>query len=154
MLEHASVSGQIYQVDMLESENEPEKTSWGDEHEEILGIGETSVPIPIDEPICDFNLEDALERNLASEFYEVELDDEKLVDSEKVDELTLVIEAIEKIFLEDKMHKSFEKIVLKQLHEHYYSFLGKDGRRNHHSLEMDGCKNHHSPHSVESLAGL
>ena len=68
-------------------------------------IGENSEPQPIDEPMCDFTLKDALERSLTSVLYEGELRSKILIDIKEVDELTLVIEEIEKAFLEDKSHK-------------------------------------------------
>ena len=86
--------------------------------------------------------------------YKEELDGEKLIDSREVDEVTLVIEEVEKAMFEDKMLKSFEAIALKQLHECYYSFLRRDGRKKHHSPRKDEGKNRHPPPVLMSLAGL
>ena len=95
-----------------------------------------------------------MERSLTSVLYKGELDGEKLIDVEEVDEHTFVIEEIEKELLEDKAHKSFEEITLRKLHECYYSFSMKDGRKNHHSLKKDEGKNHHPPPNLMSLVGL
>ena len=70
------------------------------------------MPPPIEEANCDFNLKDALERSPTSVLCEGELDGEKLIDIEEVDELTLVEKEIEKASLEDKAYKSFKEIVL------------------------------------------
>ena len=141
MLGKTSTSAQIYQVGELGSKKEPEKrnneiekivrknTLWGDVHEELLSKIVPSVPPPIDEHMCDFTQNDTLERSLTSVLYKEELDGEKLIDSKEVDEMTLVIEEVEKAMLEDKMLKSFEAIALKQLHECYYSFLRRDGKK-------------------------
>ena len=122
--------------------------------EELLCKIVLSLPLPIDEHMCDFTQNDALERSLTSVLYKGELDGEKLIDSKEVDEITLEIEEVEKALLEDKMLKSFEAIMLKQLHECYYSFLGRDGRKKHHSLGNDEGKNHHLPLILMSLARL
>ena len=113
-----------------------------------------SVPPPIDEHMCDFTQNDALERSLTSVLYKEELDGEKLIGSKEVDEITLVIEEVEKAMLEDKMLKSFEAIALKQLHECYYPFLGRDGKNDNNSLRNDEGKNHHLPPILTSLVGL
>ena len=99
---------------------------WGDVHEESLCKIVPSVPPPIDERMCDFTQKDALEISQTSVLYKGELDGEKLIDSKEVDEITLVIEEVEKAMLKDKILKLFKAIVLKQLHECYYSFLGRD----------------------------
>ena len=52
------------------------------------------------------------------------------------------------------MHKSFEDILLIQLHEYDDSFLGEDGRTKHHSPEKDEGKNHHPPPCLMNLVGL
>ena len=49
-----------------------------------------TVPSLIDEHMCDFTRKDALERSLTSVLYKGELDGEKLIDSNEVDEITLV----------------------------------------------------------------
>ena len=54
-----------------------------------------------------------MERSQTSVLYKGELDGEKLIDSKEVDEITLVIEEVEKAMLEDKMFKSFKAIALK-----------------------------------------
>ena len=54
--------------------------------------------------------------------------------------------------LKDKILQS--SIALKQLHECYNSFLGKDGRTKHHSFGKDEEKNHHPPPILKSLVGL
>ena len=79
--------------------------------------------------VTDFTQKNALERSLTSVLYKGEFNGEKLIDSKEVDEITLVIEEVEKAMLEDKILKSFEAITLKQLHECYYSFLGRAGRK-------------------------
>ena len=86
--------------------------------------------------------------------YKGGLDGEKLVDSKEVDEITLVLEEVEKAMLEDKMLKSFEAIMFKQLHEFHYSFLWRDGRKEYHSPGKDKGKNHHPPPVLMSLVGL
>ena len=86
-------------------------------HEELLCKIVPSVPLPVDEHMCDFTQKGALEGSLTSVLYKEELDGEKLIDSKEVDEITLVIEEVEKEMLEDKILKSFEAITLKQLHE-------------------------------------
>ena len=50
----------------------------------------------------------------------------------EVNEITLVLNENEKAFIMEKAHKSFEDLVLKQLHEHCYPFLGIHGRKNQH----------------------
>ena len=68
---------------------------------------QNSAPL-IDEHMCDFTQKDALERSVTSMLYKGELDGEKMIDSKEVDEITLVIEKVEKAMLEDKTLKSFE----------------------------------------------
>ena len=163
MLGKTSTSAQIYQVEELESKKEPEKrnneiekiipknTLWGDVHEELLCKIVPSVSLLIDEHMFDFTQKDALERSLTSVLYKGELDvlykgeldGEKLIDSKEVDEM-----------LEDKMLKSFEAIRLKQLHECYYSFLWRDGRKEHHSPRKDEGLEQSSRTSLMSLVGL
>ena len=46
------------------------------------------MPPLIKDPICHFNLKDALEKSLTSVLYEREFDSEKLIDIGEVDELT------------------------------------------------------------------
>ena len=104
--------------------------------------------------MCDFTQKDVLERSLTSELYKGELDGKKLIYSKEVDEIILVIEEVEKAMLEDKMLKSFEAIALKQLHECYYSFLGRDRRKEHHSTGKDEGKNHHPSPVLMILARL
>ena len=113
-----------------------------------------SVTPPIDEHMCDCTQKDALERSLKSVLYKGEFDGENLIDSREVDEVTLVIEEVKKAMFEDKMLKSFEAIALIQVHECYYSFLRRDGRKEHHSPGKDEGKNRHPPPVLMSLAGL
>ena len=157
MLGKGSTSAQIYQVEELESKKESEmrnneiekiileNSPWGDVPKESLCKIVPSVPSPIDEHMCDFTENEALERSLTSVLYRGELDGEKFINSKEVDEITLVIEEVEKEMLEDKIIKSFEAIALKQLHECYYSFLRRDGRKKHHSPVKDKGKNHNPP---------
>ena len=112
------------------------------------------MPLPIDEHMFDFTQKETVERSLTSVLYRGKLDGEKLIDSKEVDEITLVIEEVKKAMLEHKMFKLFAAIALKQLHECYYSFLGRDGRNEHHSPMKDEGKNHHPPPVLMSVAGL
>ena len=123
-------------------------------HEELLSKIVPSVPPPIDEHMCDFTQNDTLERSLTSVLYKGELDGEKLIDSEEVDEMTLVIKEVEKAMLEDNMLKSFEAIALKQLHEFHYSFLRRDGKKEQHSPGKDEGKNQYPPPILMSLVEL
>ena len=79
------------------------------------------------------------------------MDEEKSIDSKEVDEITLVIEKVEKSKLKEIMVKSFEGIEAKHLHECYYIFLTRDGTKEHHSLGKIGGKNHHPPPILMSL---
>ena len=60
------------------------------------------------------------------------LKNEKMTPISDVDEITLEFMENERATIVEKKLQSLEDLMLKLLHVQYYSFLGKDGGKNHH----------------------
>ena len=89
----------------------------------------------IDEHMHDSTIKDPLKKYLSILLFEMELvKSEKMATISKVDEIIMGLMDKERETIMEKMHKIFEDLVLKQLHEHYYHFLGKHGRKTHDSF--------------------
>ena len=63
-----------------------------------------------------------------------ELKNEQMPYIQEVDKFIMELNENERTTIMKKAPKIFEDLVLKQLHEHNYFFLGKHGGKNHHPI--------------------